>query len=605
MKKIILFFAVFSYISIFSQEISIPAILSVNQSYAKKLRADTLELPFIDDFSKTFPDPNPQLWYTNTVNITRTAAVYPPSLGCAVFDAVDNQGNFNTSYYEENFKSDFLVSQPINLNYVPADNIYLSFYYEPQGFLDNPEPQDSLVLQFFAPMQNKWITVWSAPGSENVLSSPVFRQVILPVTDTAFLHKGFKFRFYNRCSLSGSQHPDLVGNSDFWFIDYVILDKNRSADDTLLRELAIQYPADFKFDNYTQMPYSHYKQAENQLNINLQVKIRNNDRSLRSIDSAYIVWTEKNNAVPQDILYLGSYIIPPQTNAHIDAENIQPFFPDISSDALFYDMKSYFRTDAYDSVFNNFVHQDKNLGVLYAYDDGTAENAYGLIGDDTKFAYVAQKFYTYKTDYLTGVQIYFNKTFKDNYAQPYYFALCVWENDQETGKPGELILHKDGMEINHDLLNSFQTYVLDTPVMVSDTFYLGWQKLSQDFLNIGLDLSFSPDDNLKYYNIFGQWTKSSLPGVIMIRPIFGAPALNVKQIPTNNVKVYPNPASGIIRISLNSGEQLTNCSVLSLTGKKLLTSKSETIDVSSLPPGVYLIEIQTDKDVYLQKIVKK
>ena len=63
------------------------------------------------------------------------------------------------------FKSDQLTSQPLNLSYTPADNIWLSFFYQAGGLGDSPEPNDSLTLQFLAPEENKWYSVWKADGT--------------------------------------------------------------------------------------------------------------------------------------------------------------------------------------------------------------------------------------------------------------------------------------------------------------------------------------------------------------------------------------------------------------------------------------------------------
>ena len=70
----------------------------------------------------------------------------------------------------------------------------------------------------------------------------------------------------------------------------------------------------------------------------------------------------------------------------------------------------------------------------YAYDDGSAENGYGLGGAGTANASVAYQFNTFRKDTLRGVKMFFNRTYDD--ASQDYFRIGVWEHDKTTRKPG-------------------------------------------------------------------------------------------------------------------------------------------------------------------------
>jgi len=565
--------------------------------YKANKNTDTLELPFVDDFSKTYPNVNTNLWETNGVYVGNTQAISPPSIGFAVFDNMDSAGNYYSGSYGISHIADILTSKPIDLDYVPADNVYLSFFYEAQGLLDPPEISDSLVLQFYAPKQKKWFTVWATPGVGSKLSNIHFQQVIIPIMDTAFLQRGFRFRFYGRASVPHSAH------CDFWFIDYVRLAANRSPSDTIIRDIALQYPVDFKFDNYRAIPYSHYKYAASDINLNVKIFLRNNDNTLRSIDSLYFIWHEKNNLFSDQYLYFGSYILPPSGNAHVDADYLNFSFPVSNYDALYYDLKTHIRTDAFDSVFNNNHIQPENIDVQYAYDDMTPENGYGLVGDNSKFAYVAQKFYTYKSDYLRAVRIYFNKTYQDNLYQPYYFTLVVWNNDPQSGTPANIIYRKQGCEIDHENLNNFQTFTIDTDLVVSDTFYVGWQKTSDLFMNVGLDMN-AEVSRIKFYNIYGYWQASSYSGALMIRPIFGDVALNTEKINKQPLYVYPNPVVDRLYVSAVNG--IASVAIYSISGRKLYEGNisSEGLDVSQLADGIYFLTIKKDNQIIRKSFIK-
>ena len=118
---------------------------------SKALLADTLELPFFDDFSGNNIFPETSKWTDNYVFINNTYSDKQITSGIATFDALDNSGRLYTTAFSSGFMADQLTSQPLNLNYIASENIYLSFFYQAGGLSDSPEPGDSLTLQFFAP----------------------------------------------------------------------------------------------------------------------------------------------------------------------------------------------------------------------------------------------------------------------------------------------------------------------------------------------------------------------------------------------------------------------------------------------------------------------
>lgn len=116
-----------------------------------------LNLPFFDDFKQEGIFPDTSRWIDANVYINSSFAKFPPSWGVATFDAVDATGKINPEPNSEQFLSDFLTSKPIRLDSVfdpipralsPADSVYFSFYYQPQGVGNDPQPKDSLVLEF-------------------------------------------------------------------------------------------------------------------------------------------------------------------------------------------------------------------------------------------------------------------------------------------------------------------------------------------------------------------------------------------------------------------------------------------------------------------------
>src|SRR5210317_2395154 len=54
--------------------------------------ADTLKLPFFEDFTSTVMYPDSSRWLDNDVYVNRSFAIYPPSIGVATFDYLDPNG---------------------------------------------------------------------------------------------------------------------------------------------------------------------------------------------------------------------------------------------------------------------------------------------------------------------------------------------------------------------------------------------------------------------------------------------------------------------------------------------------------------------------------
>ncbi len=597
MNKALIFLFLSLSINLFSQEKIIWAVSKNPYASAKNIEeTDTLNLPFFDDFSSA--QINPNLWDNSGVTVSFYGPQLPPSLGAAMFDAVDQNGNFYAKNYAEQTPSDTLTSKPINL-FFPNDNtIYLSFYYEPQGNMDMPEPKDSLVLQFYSPLTKHWYSVWRDTGQVGQLPKVRFKLVMLHITDYKFLQKGFKFRFLNYTSLGSETYRSLVSNCDQWFVDYIYLNRNRYSGDTTYRDVALQYPLTLKIGNYTAVPFSHYNANQK---LNLLLNLRNNDILSRTIDSLYLIFNAKSNS--PDTLFLGSYSFPPYGNYFIKKQNI-PYKIPISHPANI-NIQTKLITDQYDPKQNNYSFSQLNLTNFYAYDDGTAEAGYGLFGDGTYQAKVAAKFYTNKPDTLTAVQIYFNKTYKG--FQPHYFYLMVWNNNPSTGLPDQLIYSQTGVEINFNQLNSFQTFRLDTPVIVSDTFYIGWMKTDEQLMNVGLDLD-NVTENYKFYNIDGTWQHSQLPGNLMIRPVFGSSQTisRINNSLQNQLTVYPTLLhQGPLHIIY---PQHFNYQIINLQGQIKITGKAFSncsLDLSDLPPGVYILRLSDQKGHYfIRKFVK-
>ncbi|MEA3317407.1 MAG: hypothetical protein U9R54_05580, partial [Bacteroidota bacterium] len=444
-----------------------------------KTENDTLSLPFIDDFSSSIAQTNSKWWIDNNAFINQTYSKNPITIGVASLDAIDNTGEVYTNN-DDVFLADFLTSKAIDLDYQGNNTIFLSFYYQPGGLGDIPEPKDSLLLDFYSPTTDKWQTVWfstynsidSTLTEEYLYNNDTlvrkadtilnlyeqFSSVILPINSEEYLKPGFQFRFKNYVSLSNnSEVPSVIGNADNWNLDFVILDKNRNINDTIINDIAFIKPLSSLLINYESIPWSHFPRANAyEMNDSIVIEYKNIGEEpwnvLREFEIEDITGDE-------DIFSFTGGVgaaIPAFTSEmyYRNMNYIFPYKPEI--DSARFEIRAYMVTDTFTARapyrWNDTVKYLQKFYNYYAFDDGTAENGYGLLGDGTKYGEVAHLFETYKEDTLQAIQFYFNKTL--NAANQNYFKLMIWDNN--NGEPGNLIYSQKGVKpVYEDSLNKF------------------------------------------------------------------------------------------------------------------------------------------------------
>ena len=141
----------------FAQETLTPFIGSQQQAQARSRVAEARFLPFFDDFSHSTIYPDSTKWTDNSAFVNDGFPLCPPNRNCATLDVLDASGKVYSYAISNAFVAEYLTSARIRLDSVmepepraltPADSVYFSFYYQPQGNGNPPEAQDSLVLQF-------------------------------------------------------------------------------------------------------------------------------------------------------------------------------------------------------------------------------------------------------------------------------------------------------------------------------------------------------------------------------------------------------------------------------------------------------------------------
>ena len=147
-----------------AQETVTPFHSSTRKAPVKREVAEARFLPFFDDFSHSTLYPDSTKWTDNSALVNDGFPLCPPNRNGVTLDVLDANGCVYDFAISNAFVAEYLTSVRIRLDSImepepraltPADSVYFSFYYQPQGNGNPPESQDSLVLQFGTTTQHQ------------------------------------------------------------------------------------------------------------------------------------------------------------------------------------------------------------------------------------------------------------------------------------------------------------------------------------------------------------------------------------------------------------------------------------------------------------------
>ncbi|QJW88833.1 T9SS type A sorting domain-containing protein [Spirosoma taeanense] len=572
-----------------------------------------LNLPFFDDFSTAsgrlgLDQPDPSRWQPGSgVYINNTLAVNQPTVNVASFDGLRANG---LPYTQNNQFSqgytDTLASRPINLaGLTAADSVYLSFYWQIRGLGEAPDPGDSLTLQFLD-RTGAWQTVWRVEGGA---PNNNFPQVFIPLRNTNYFHAGFAFRFrsYGRES----------GPFDTWNLDYIYLNKGRRLNDRFVKDVAVRQALSPLLKRYTAMPLSQYlvnPAAETADSVTTEIVNLFNNFNFTTF--RFTVRDEVSGRLVQDSPQNSSVLIQSLSSQR---KSVQPApvsgFGTGARAVLRYKFDLLTTDDQNPSIpgvnlrQNDTVSAQAVLDDYYAYDDGTWE--FGLqIGQRER---VAVRFVLNKPDVVAGVRASIVPFRTNQSGQP--FVITVYSNTR--GRPGNAIYQKSFATQYPTTRNGFVTFLFDRGVSVTDTFYVGYQQVSASdttLLRLGFDKN-SPFGRQIFYNGGSNWDQNqsspalNLQGAFMLRPIMGGQVSGVVTATPEpealaSLQVYPNPTTGLIRWE---NPRLSRLEVIAPSGRLVQTLEpsrgQQTLDLSYLPDGLYLLRLFERERAVVQKII--
>jgi hypothetical protein len=513
------------------------------------------------------------------------------------------------------FPGDTVFSPPTcdNNLFAIADNYY---YFDDSIHM----PCDSIFVPEF-----KWRRIWSSKGYSLDEFYQQYgrysRQVMVRITDSIkYYNDDFQFRFINYASLASDNSPSWRSNCDQWNLDYVYLNIGRSYKDTVFRDVTFVERAPSMLKNYEAMPYNQYFQnPANELKPNLEMFITNLDSTIFNSTYYYVVYQVDG---PFQYLYPGGncnlfpfYLNGYQNCTSCAAHACPPvnfLFPLTTADSAEFEIRHFIIGDVTptDTIGDTISFRQKFFNY-YAYDDGTPEEGYGLTPAGAMLAY---KFKLNVKDTLRAVQMYFNHTQND--ANEQYFNLMVWLDN--NGTPGEVVYSQANEKVEYSSgLLGFHTYMLDEPLLVNGTFYIGWEQQSSENMNLGYDTYNDASQNI-FYNSNGEWYQSIYHGALMMRPMLGKKfeisGIDEPQVAKGTITPYPNPLNGN-RISFRATGIYENSSLTehykvtihNILGEEIYSGAYQpSIDIGYIRQGLYVVAIYSGSGemVAVNKLIK-
>ena len=566
-------------------------------------------LPFLDDFSTPGIYPDANKWSDNNVFVNDDMARNAVTIGVATFDGLDANGDpYNNINSAAQGPADTLTSVSINLfdrdhgatQYHISDSIYLTFYYEKAGWGDQPENNDSLILEFYNPATSLWYHQWSVRGGSADTS---FTRVDFHLLDSTFLQNGFRFRFRSYGSLSG-----MV---DIWNLDYVLLNYYSTSIPTDIKELAYVERINSITQPYSSMPWKHIRNNPTPF---LKTTLAPRMRSLyaQQLAAEFKDWiydqagnillaspvVSVNASALKDSTYIFNISGLTLGNTGADSAVFRSIHT-ISKPSQFASVDNLRSNDSV--VFNYQFYND------YSYDDGTAELAFDLIGGGGG-SKLAMRFDLAQPDTLRAVRFMFVRQY--NNASNQLFHLRIWS----SLSPETILYQEQNLKpVYTDSIDGMTTYVLQTPLYVSGTIYIGFQQPGTQGLHLGFDRN-TRSNSMMSYNTGSGWIPFALAdGSYMIRAVVSDLDLfqSVNEIPNeaSSVSVYPNPVDDQINIQKEKNSKLKEVQLSDAAGREIMytafDSDNAQLQVKTLSNGFYILNFTDDNKriQHSQKII--
>jgi hypothetical protein len=605
---------------------------SVLQSAKTRLQVrgiDSIDLPFVDDFSYDGPYPDADLWLDNSVYINATLPFNAPSVGVASFDGLDSKGRPYIKGSTTVGSSDTLTSNYINLKdfvgtdgirrpLTTSDGVVLSFFLQAKGLTYASRTNDSMVLEF-RDNTGTWNKARSYKGlPDSVLKkNPIdttfaFDYYAIPISEVKYFYGKFQFRFRNYGRLGGAyQH---------WHLDYVKLAANRTTTRQTLDDLTFVEKPKLILKRYTSMPWKHaFPQLGNEISTNISAKFFNHFEQTRNPSNTNTRVTTSTGVTAVQALTLADALnIPPNIFYVSDSKVYTSDFlqklatvpastekltvsNEYSLEIAAQEVKDFKKV----ALRNDKVTTKTIFDNYFAYDDGTAEMQFTATGEEP----FALQFRSNVPDTLKGFQIFFPHINGDAPSDA-LLNIYIWQDSLNT-KPVLSLLNVKPLYTTsfYDTLQGFASYNLgkNKPLFIpAGNFYIGWQNVGSVLIPIGLDRNdFSKVDYLyvSTNGVFQKLVTKQKVGAVMIRPVFGqiiqTETKEIQALLTDFMAIYPNPVQNQLFFDLKKGQpEDYDVSIFNLQGQlvKREILRGNAMNIETLNNGIYVLKIQDLKN---------
>lgn len=573
--------------------------------------APTTILPFWDEFSTSDNFPNEQKWHeSQNVRIASNIGIDAPTLNVAVFDGVDASGAGYDPTSLINGLADCMTSVNIDLSVLAPDqndSVFMSFFWQLKGKGELANEEDSLVLQFLDQNLN-WNSVWSKSGGvEN--ETKEFQQEILKVPSALF-HAGFQFRFQS--------YGKLTGPFDTWLIDYVYINFGRHENDIAYLDRALTTPGNFLTAPYTALPTEQFFANPSKYLVDLSVEFYNLNSFfqpiLYSANVKDLVTDQELQTLSDEIVSIpGGFERDILNSPALDVENIN-----LNADSLWLEASVFIKSgdtffiedidNSNDTTFNfqiDYRINDtvRNVTIIddyLAYDDGEPDFAAGINQRGGRLAY---RYVLEEQALLTHIDINFPLVQQTGLP----IELVVWKS---IGEGNDSIQYQSSFSVQRsNAIGELKPYLLDTPIFVRDTIFIGFVQATDEFLAVGLDKNTNSAEHM-FYNVEGNWRENEyVEGSFLMRPRFDK-TIAANFVPNNpgsanlDPSIYPNPSAGLFVINavfdeiliVNSWGQQKRFSAEEQDGKTIL-------NLSENESGIYLIKLTKDNKTTTKRII--
>jgi len=603
-------------------------------------RTTALTLPFFEDFtSPRDGQPRPLRWQDKTPDypngsgltqhyggggayVSNRLAINPLTRGTATLDGLRANGlPYNAASASAYGGTDTLTSQPIDLSgLTTANQVYLSYAWQAGTLAGAPVANGNgspvyLTLEFLDNV-GRWNSIWTYNGANKITS---FQQQIFPLNQASYFHSGFRFRF--RAAGNQSSSRDAFG------VDYIYLNRNRAANDTIFQDIAISQGLTSPLQRYTAMPAWQYAVAgTSALNPAMNATVNNllpsgnptpinwlgTVRELTSGGFAAATWVTGNQP-----LLAGARQVVIQGNA-----GSAPLPTTTTTRRYRYTLA--LTTNEVNPLIlpNDTTYRDLELSDYYAFDDGTAESTLSITpANSGPFSYYAYPIVAAKNDQVKAIRLapVFNNIPLTQGGENFLnrsVTVAVWADN--NGQPAATPLATKAITLRNPLGRDSifaKDIVFDSPVAVSGRFYIGFgQAAGGQFLPYGYDLNDTSTAPTLFYSTQNTWSRPtlSIPGTLMMRAVMtnNVPlATQAQQAANTRFGLYPNPAPTGTTVVV-SGPAFRRAAVLDVLGRPVWQQSAAEAGQAilrlpaGLPGGVYLVQLTlADGSVATRRLV--